>query len=290
MTELIAHETLAVVLPSLLHEGCPKWTRLAMLQLLVKLTELHALFGLGLGNLCRPLVTWARAEGPTAPVALLELLSRLARMTAVFPRQKGNRPDSLRAGGMATLLHEADATRMLTQWFEFLETRHSGAHRQLRFGTWSPLRQLSVWRIAEGLARHVPLSCTVLVQAGVSEAVRDELLVELKKGVRSPWKRDKTTKVAALILLADGLCVNSREARLGLQQVRVDGGAPGQVGIVYMVLPLLILPERADAVLLTAGLELLAHLVERAPAETLRIVSNETLSGVDPLLRLIKAP
>ena len=29
----------------------------------------------------------------------------------------------------------------------------------------------------------------------------------------------------------------------------------------YMILPLLILPERADAVLLAAGLELLAHLV-----------------------------
>jgi hypothetical protein len=72
--------------------------------------------------------------------------------------------------------------------------------------------------------------------------------------------------------------------------VRVEGGSSGQVGIVYMVLPLLILPERADAVLLSAGLELLAHLVERAPAETLRVVSNETLSGVDPLLRLIKAP
>ena len=86
-------------------------------------------------------------------------------MEAVFPRQKGNRPDSLRAGGMATLLHEADATRMLTQWFEPLETRHAGAHKQLRFCTWSPLRQLSVWRIAEGLARHVPLSCSMLVQA-----------------------------------------------------------------------------------------------------------------------------
>ena len=43
--------------------------------------------------------------------------------------------------------------------------------------------------------------------------------------------------------------------------MRVEGGSSGQVGIVYMVLPLLILPERADAVLLAAGLELLAHLV-----------------------------
>ena len=86
-------------------------------------------------------------------------------METAFPRQKGNRPDSLRAGGMATLLHEADATRMLTQWFEPLETRHAGAHKQLRFCTWSPLRQLSVWRIAEGLARHVPLACSMLVQA-----------------------------------------------------------------------------------------------------------------------------
>ena len=56
------------------------------------------------------------------------------------------------------------------------------------------------------------------------EAVRDELLIELKKGVRSPWKREKTTKVAALILLADGLCINSAEARGRLQQVRVKGG------------------------------------------------------------------
>ena len=71
MTELIAHETLAVVVPTLLDERCAKWTRLALLQLLVKLTDLHALFGLGLGNLCRLLVTWARAEGPTAPVVTL---------------------------------------------------------------------------------------------------------------------------------------------------------------------------------------------------------------------------
>ena len=56
------------------------------------------------------------------------------------------------------------------------------------------------------------------------EAVRDELLIELKKGVRSPWKREKTTKVAALILLADGLCIHSAEARGRLQQVRVKGG------------------------------------------------------------------
>ena len=41
----------------------------------------------------------------------------LARMEAVFPRQKGSRPDSLRAGGMATLLHEADATRYRSMRF-----------------------------------------------------------------------------------------------------------------------------------------------------------------------------
>ena len=77
MTELITHETLAVVVPTLLDERCAKWTRLALLRLLVKLTDLHALFGLGLGNLCRLLVTWARAEGPTAPVVTLTLTPAL---------------------------------------------------------------------------------------------------------------------------------------------------------------------------------------------------------------------
>ena len=105
-------------------------------------------------------------------------------MEAVFPRQKGNRPDSLRAGGMATLLHEADATRMLTQWFEPLETRHAGAPKQLRFCTWSPLRQLSVWRIAEGLARHVPLSCSMLVQARVRVRVRVRVRLRARARVR----------------------------------------------------------------------------------------------------------
>jgi hypothetical protein len=85
VTELIAHETLAVVVPTLLDERCAKWTRLALLQLLVKLTDLHALFGLGLGNLCRLLVTWARAEGPTAPVVTLTPTPTLALTLTLTP-------------------------------------------------------------------------------------------------------------------------------------------------------------------------------------------------------------
>lgn len=166
--------------------------------------------------------------------------------------------------------------------------------------SWTPSRQLCVWQIAEGLSRHVPIAAVELVNNGAAEAVRHELLDSLDAGrARQEWRREKTLLVAQLVNTAEALCRHSATGRTALYALPSRFGAVlgedesgvhfDDHGPLQQILPLLLLSERFDAVLLTACLTLLASLVLSANGPMLVAIS-EIVCDVHPVLKLAQAP
>lgn len=82
----------------------------------------------------------------------------------MFPRTKTSRPDSLTSISPAAALHEAGITGSVVSWLD-----DSAGVRLMN--SWTLSRQLCVWKIAEGVARHVPRAAAQLVKEGAARDV-----------------------------------------------------------------------------------------------------------------------
>jgi hypothetical protein len=188
-------------------------------------------------------------------------------------------------------LHEAGITGAVVSWLA-----DAGAGRAMN--SWTLSRQLCVWQIAEGVARHVRPAAAQLVKEGAAREVRDELVELLKGGqIHLEWKAEKTALVSQLILTAEALGKHIAAARVTLfalpsRMGMVLGDEPwaavfeDDMPLLMLVLPMLTdMPARADATLLAALLHLLASLVTTATGAMLTALS-EILGNVHPILKI----
>ena len=206
--------------------------------------------------------------------------------------QVTGRSDAIDSTSPAAALHKAGITHAVCQW---IRSPTDGTQREIDKFTFS--KQLCVWQVVEGLARHVPAAAELLVHQGVAEAVKAELTEALKEGrTRLPWKRRKTALVAQFVMTAEALSRHSAQARVTLFSLpSVHGLVLGEeypnysdgdaVVVLKAMLSMLTLDERCDAVLITACLHLMGSIVMTANGLMLRALSV-ILHGVHPILKL----
>ena len=291
--ELIITEALAVLVPPILSPNCKDWIQWSHLGLMNELVKTKPLVGLQLSPLAPMLQRIAVAEMGSAPLPLFLLLGNLARYEDTFPRTKSARPDALHAISPAAALHEAGITGAVVSW---LDSPTGGAGRTM--DSWTLSRQLCVWKIAEGVSRHVRAAATQLVKEGAASKVKDELLELLKGGqVHLTWRAEKTALVSQLVLTAEALSRFSNDARSTLFALpsrmgavlgdeawaaKFDDDAP----LLMTVLPMLTrLPERADPTLLAALLHLYASLIQSATGAML-VALSEMVTPPSAILKL----
>lgn len=283
--ELIITEALAVLVPPVLHQQCYDWVQWSHFELMSTLVSEKPLVGLQLTSLAPTLQRIAVQELGTGPTPLYELMGKLARYEDDFPRTKAAhsirdaggtrtdvldpRSDSTNVHSPAFALHAAGVTASVVTWIR------PGPDGKRAMDTWTPGRQICVWQIAEGLARHVPAASYQLVESKAALAVKNELLDALSAGrARQQWARQKTQMVAQLINTAEALGKHSARAReilyalpasynvvLGEDYPTYEEESTALLLHVLQLLDLTKGSERLDAVLLTACLHLLGSLV-----------------------------
>jgi len=307
--ELIINEALAVLVPPVQSDKCHDWIQWSHLGLMEKLVTVSPLVGLELISLCPTLRHIATTEKGTAPLTLFQLLGKLAKYEDVFPRSKAKssnanlvlngRSDALESNSPATELHEAGMTRDLVNWI----TVPSGEQERI-IDKWTGAKQLCVWEVVEGLARHVRAASSILVENDIHMEVRKALQELLKDGLKdSKFKREKTEMVSQYVLTCEALSRHAAKARTvlyalpsGFGQVLGDDfhgeftGYADDFSVLKHILEMLPREpqqndERCDAILVTACLQLLGSLVFTANGAMLAAISK-ILGGVYPVLTL----
>lgn len=294
--ELVISQALSVLVPPILQTHCKDWVQFSNFQTLCVLVKMNPLVGMQLTPLAQTLKTVIVAEEGTAAQPLFTLIGLLANYEERFPRIKcggeRHRPDSHFSGSPARALHDVGMTTAVANWL-------CGSTSTMK--TWTLHRQFCTWQMAEGLARYVRPAAVKLVDAGVADAVKTELLKECRGQLVTIWSKEKGTFVTQLVKCTEALSkhVNEARAKLFLLPSRF-GSVLGPVNEkwtqVYeeeqgkcpliVVLPLLLeMPARADAALLAALLNLVASLVASANGAMLAALSEILWS--DPKRKLL---
>ena len=295
LEDLIISQALTVLVPPILQTHCKDWVQFANFQVLCLLVKANPLVGLQLTALAPTLKTVLVAEEGTAPQPLFSLIGLLANYEELFPRTKGTRPDSTFSGSPSQALHDAGMTTAIAHWL---------CNSASTMPTWTRHRQLCIWNIAEGISQHVRAAAFKLVDAGLAQRVKDELLKECRGEALTRWPREKSIYVTQLILCADALgkYVNRARAILYALPSRfgcVLGSEDETWAQVYeeqesfcvltVVLPMLLdMPARAQPALLAGLLTLLGSLVATANGAMLGALS-EIILKVHPIIKLAQS-
>ena len=266
---MIINEALAVLMPPVVSTQCFDWVQWSHFEMMVTLVSIKPQVGLQLSSLAPTLQRIAAAELGTGPTPLYQLMGKLARYEDDFPRTKGVkgvRADSMSMHSPAHALHAAGVTDTVAGLIK------AGPDKKRAMDSWTPSRQICVWQVVEGLARHVPQASLLFVEMKADVAVKNELLEHLGGGrAKQAWKRPKTRLVAQLIATVEALGRHSTVARrtlfalppsygnvLGDEYPKYD---EEKCALLLHVLPLINGNDRLDAVMLTECLHLLGSLV-----------------------------